>query len=188
MPDSPELELAKIALGVARESVLKQQADIRDLRAGAAAMLTGAAVVVSFLGGRAVDVHRFPLLVAAGVVFFLCSIVAIMVVLIPARRLGIKEIANGSVLLELDLDPESPTVDASVRLTQTYDEIYDQNDGPKRRLVGCLVMAAVLLVLQIGAWGLTIVLAQAAAPPAPSSSPAASAAAATAPAGRAGPG
>jgi hypothetical protein len=117
------------------------------------------------------------------VIFFLCSIVAIMVVLIPARRLGIKEIANGSVLLELDLDPESPTVDASVRLTQTYDEIYDQNDGPKRRLVGCLVMAAVLLVLQIGAWGLTIVLAQA-APPAPSSSPAAAAA----PAGRAGPG
>jgi hypothetical protein len=159
MNDFPDLETAKAALDVARESVNKQQADIRDLRTAAAALLTGTSVVVSFLGGRALDLRRFPVLVIAGVAFFVLSLVLVMAVLIPSRRRGIKEIASGSELFELDLDPDKPSVDAYVRLTQTYDEIYDDNDGPKRRLVQRLVAAATLVVLQIGAWGAVIVLA-----------------------------
>jgi hypothetical protein len=51
----------------------RQQADIRDLRTAAAALLIGTSVVVSFLRGRALDLRRFPVLVAAGVVFFVVS-------------------------------------------------------------------------------------------------------------------
>src|ERR1700722_12066318 len=118
MYDLPDLETAKLALDVARESVAKQQADIRDLRTAAAALLTGTSVVVSFLGGRALDLHRFPLLVAAGVLFFVASLVLVITVLIPSLRLGVKEIGSGSALFELTLDPDEPSVDAYVRLTQ----------------------------------------------------------------------
>ncbi len=155
----PDLETAKLALSVARESVVKQQADIRDLRTAAAALLTGDSVVVSFLGGRALDVHRFPLLVAAGVAFFVGSLVLVITVLIPSRRRGIKEIADGSELFDLNLDADEPNSDLYVRLTQTYDQIYEDNDRPKRRLVLRLVAAATLVVVQIAAWGVTIVLA-----------------------------
>jgi hypothetical protein len=159
MLDNAELEIAKAAVGVARESVAKQQSDIRDLRVAAAALLTATAVVVSFLGGRALDTHRFPLLVAAGVVLFVLDLILIIAVLIPSRGRHIKEIAGGSELFELILDPVAPATDAYVRLTQTYDEIYDENSRPKQRLVRRLALAATLLVAQIGAWGAAIVAA-----------------------------
>jgi hypothetical protein len=128
-------------------------------------LLTAAAVVVSFLGGRAVDDHRFPLLVVAGMLLFVLSLLLILTVLIPSRRRKIKEIASGGDLFELDLDPEAPTVDGCVQLTHTYDQIYQDNDQPKRRLVERLVAAAALLVLQIGTWGTTILLAESHAAP-----------------------
>jgi hypothetical protein len=165
MPNTPELELAQQALDVAREAVAKQQADVRDLRTAAAALLTGCSVVVSFLGGRALDAHRFPVLVGVGVVFFVVSLFLIVAVLIPfktrrGRRPRLKEIAHPSALFALDLDPAAPLAEACVRLTETYEEIYDDNEAPKLRIVRQLAAAAMLLVLQVVAWGATIVLAE----------------------------
>jgi hypothetical protein len=173
--ESSDLEIAKAALTAARDSVAKQQTDIRDYGTAAAALLTGSSVVVALLGGRALDEHRFPVLVAVGLALFLVSLGLILVILVSqgAGLVGLQEVVNGSALLEQQFDGNAPAADALGRLAATYDRVYTENVKPKRRLGLFLVAAAVALVLQILCWGLTIVLAQRASPAVAAQPPAA---------------
>lgn len=161
----PQLEVAKVALSVARESVVEQHADVRELRSYAAALLTAMALVVSFLGGRALDApdQDYRWLVLVGFLLFVLSLGLLMTVLIPALYFsedGIVEIARGSFLLEEEaaLDTDRPDLDAYTRLTATYDKIYEFNSNPKKRLTKRLGWAALLLLLQVAAWGASIEL------------------------------
>lgn len=159
---SPALEIAKAALAVSRDAVLKQQADVRELRVIAAALLTGTAVAVSFLGGRALDSGKQVELAFLGLLFFVGSLLAIIRVLLPGlpvnRDKRLQEITGGSALLKL---PDPPgggprDVDAHERLTATYDRIYRENSDRMRPLGQYLALAGALLVLEVVAWGTSI--------------------------------
>lgn len=165
-PASPELEIAKTALSVSREAVLKQQADVRELRVVAAALLTGTAVAVSFLGGRALDSGKQVELAFLGLLFFVGSLLAIIRVLLPGlpvdRAKRLQEITSGAALLRLPDPPEGDArdVDAHERLTATYDRIQRENTTRMRPLGRYLALAGALLVLEVVAWGTSIGLAR----------------------------
>ncbi len=162
---SPDLEVARAALTVSRDTVLKQQADVRELRVVAAALLTGTSVAVSFLGGRALDSGKQVELAIVGLVFFVGSLLAIIRVLLPGVPITVdkqlQEIGGGSAVLKLPATTERPRdVDAHERLSVTYDSIYLHNKTRMRPLYIYLAVAAVLLVLEVVAWGLSIGLAR----------------------------
>lgn len=170
-PVSPELEIAKAALAVSRDAVAKQQADVRELRVIAAALLTGTAVAVSFLGGRALDSGKQVELAFLGLLFFVGSLLTIIRVLLPGlpidRAKRLQEITGGSALLKLP-DPSEGRprdVDAHERLTATYDRIYRENTTRMRPLGRYLALAGSLLVLEVVAWGTSIGLARNERPP-----------------------
>jgi hypothetical protein len=168
-PDEIELEIAKAALAVSRESLQKQQADVRELRVVAGMLLTGTSVAASFLGGRALDSGQLIGLPGLGLGALVGSLFAIIRVLLPGLPFDpekrLKETSRGAEILGLR-DPDATGPDARHdlyvigRLAATYDLIYANNDGPIRALGRYLWLASVLLVLQVAAWGASIGLAK----------------------------
>ncbi len=159
---APDLDVAKEALVVARESVLKQQADVRECRVVAGALLTGTSVAVSFLGGRALDSGAYVWLAYIGLGFFVMSLLSILRVLLPGlprnEKKRLQEISKGMSLIRLSEQTSEAQRDAGLckRLVATYDDIHARNDTHMRPLNRYLGVASLLLVFEVAAWGMTI--------------------------------
>jgi hypothetical protein len=156
VPEPAEDELEQLAYDLALRTLGQQERLLEELRARTGVLLTATAIVVSFLGGRALAASGDAWLTLTGTVAAIASIVLAVYVLLP--KSGFTFALHGAAVYEHFRAERTPIRDVQRTLSYWLKSAWDENQNSIDRLIVFFRLACGLLVLAIGLWSLELAL------------------------------
>jgi hypothetical protein len=151
-----EGELEQLAYDLALRTLGQQERLLEELRARTGVLLTATAIVVSFLGGRALADSGDAWLTLTGTAAAIASIVVAVYVLLP--KSGVTFALHGAAVYEHFRAERTPIRDVQRTLSYWLKSAWDENQNSIDRLIVFFRLACGLLVLAIGLWSLELAL------------------------------
>jgi hypothetical protein len=154
--DPGENRLEELAYDLGLRTLGQQERVLEELRARTGVLVTATAVVVSFLGGRALETSGGAWLTLTGAVASLGSIVLGIYVLLP--KPGFNFALHGAAVYEHFRAEGASLGDVHRTLAYWMKAAWDDNQTSIDRLIGFFRVACGLLVIAIGLWSLELAL------------------------------
>ena len=148
--------LEQLAYDLALRTLGQQERLLEELRARTCVLLTATAIVVSFLGGRALATNGDAWLTLTGTAAAIASIVLGVYVLLP--KSGLTFALHGAAVYEHFQAEGTPLRDVQRTLSYWMKSAWDDNQNAIDRLIVFFRVACALLVLAIGLWSLELAL------------------------------
>jgi hypothetical protein len=143
-------DLARLGYDLSLRALQQQEAALDELRSRTGTLLTGTALVTSFLGARALESDGNTLLAVLGLIAAVACILSSVSVLAPKRNLTF--VLDGSAVYEYFTEVQADLVEAQRVLAYWNQEVWNQNQRLIDKLIRLFRVACLALVLTVVLW------------------------------------
>ena len=154
MPDdTPNKDSAALLWAEAQRQIIRQEADLNNLRNRAVAMLSVASIVAALFGTRIATEHRSLRVTAASIaalVFFGVGVLLSLLILAPKKDWAFTE--NLSDYFDLLKAQKLTPTSVSANLAEHFETSRKENKAKIEDLYGKFLIVCALVGLQVVAW------------------------------------
>ena len=151
--ESPE----ELAYSEALRAIESQERMLNELRSRTGILLTGASIVTSLLGARALTAGELDVLGSIALVAFIVVVGCCVWIVLPRRKSWRFSLAASTLIEDWAEEPRSGDFTAMIRfVATTLESNYRKNEDLLENLYAWFTGAAVLLGVEVVAWALKL--------------------------------